>query len=97
MDIILINALWRGKINNLQINKNIKLEFLNLIDSSSNEESDYEIEQVYQHPEDFDVETSSSVYSSSANQSKMICDCKILNVLTKEGFKKYLKKLRILN
>lgn len=44
-----MNVLQREKINNLQTDKDIKLELRNLIKSSSDEESKLDIEQVYQH------------------------------------------------
>lgn len=45
----------KEKINNLRIDKDIKLELLYLINSSSDEDSNFDFEQVYQHREDFDV------------------------------------------
>lgn len=39
----------KGKINNLQINEDVKLELLNLLNSSFDEESEFDLEQVYQH------------------------------------------------
>lgn len=58
-------------------------ELLNLLNSSSDEESDYELEQVYQHQEDYDIETSlNSDFTST--QGKELCGCKTINILTNE-------------
>lgn len=74
-----------GKINDLQVGEDIKCGFFNLIISSSDEGSEYNLEQVYQYQEDSDVEISSNLSSSSSSsQDKKDRGCQIMKVFTKE-------------